>query len=90
MSTFIEVESVEKECKVIINLDEVMEIAPLIDGGCVLYFADSAAVGGKASYKVKDSYELFRQFAMQTVTPEDIAKKFPKSKKENSIEIPTL
>ena len=72
MSTFIEVDSVDKGCKVIINLDQVLEIAPLIGGGCILYFADQAAVGGKASYKVRDSYLAFKQFAMETVSAEDM------------------
>lgn len=79
MSTFVEVESVEKNCKVIINLDEVIEIAPLAAGGCVLFFGDSAAVNGKSAYPVKDSYDQFKQFAMQTVTAEDIAARFPKT-----------
>lgn len=82
MALFVEVQSVEKNCKVIVNLDEVMEIAPLAIGGCVLFFADSAAVNGKSAYAVKDSYEQFKQFAMQTVSSEDIAKRFPKVIKE--------
>ena len=92
MALFVEVESVEKNSKVIINLDEVIEIAPLLEGGCVLFFADPAAVGGKSAYKVKDSYDAFKQFAMQTVSSEDIAKRFPtkKSKAEAPIEIPKL
>ena len=73
MSTFIEVFSVEKNTKVIINLDTILEIAPLRDGGCNLFFPDAAAVGGKNSMKVTDSYAMFQQFALQTVTPEDIA-----------------
>jgi hypothetical protein len=75
MALFIEVESVEKNCKVILNLDEVIEIAPLRDGGCALFISDSAAVGGKTSIKVRDSYDQFKQFAMQTVSSEDIAKR---------------
>jgi len=90
MATFIEVQSVEKQCKVIINLDEVIEIAPLAAGGCALYFSDSAAVGGKTAYKVKDEYPAFQQFAMQTVSAEDIAKRFPKKSKDTPIEIPKL
>jgi len=76
MSTFVEVQSIEKNCQVIINLDLVLEIAPLAAGGCALFFADSAAVNGKNAMQVKDSYELFKQFALQTVSAEDIAKKF--------------
>jgi len=78
MSLFIEVNSIEKGCPVLINLDEVIEIAPLASGGCALFFPDAAAVGGKNSMKVTDSYALFKQLAMQMVTPEDIAKRFPK------------
>lgn len=91
MSLFVEVDSVDKNCKCIVNLDGVLEIAPLVEGGCVLFFADAAAVGGKASYKVKDSYELFSQFAMKTVSSDDIAKRFPtKKSKDTPIEIPKL
>jgi hypothetical protein len=91
MATFIEVESVEKNCKVIINLDEVIEIAPLSVGGCVLFFADSAAVNGKSAYPVKDTYDQFKQFAMQTVTAESIASRFPsKKEKTEKLEIPKL
>lgn len=75
MSTFVEVTSVEKNCKTIINLDEVLEIAPLATGGCALFFSDAAAVGGKSSYKVTDSYSLFQQFALQPVSTDDITKK---------------
>lgn len=92
MATFIEVDSVEKGCKVIINLDDIIEIAPLAAGGCVLFFADSAAVNGKSAYPVKDSYEQFKQFAMQTVTAESIAARFPskkeKAEKADKLEIP--
>ena len=48
------------------------EIIPLSAGGCILMFNDGM---GKYDMKVSDSYELFRQFAMQTVSSEDIAKK---------------
>ena len=75
MSTFIEVFSLEKQCKVIVNLDLALEIVPMKDGGTSIFFADSAAVGGKTSYRVTDQYTLFQQFALQTVSSEDIAKK---------------
>ena len=88
MSLFIEVFSVEKDCPVMINLDEVLEIAPLAEGGCALFFADAAAVNGKNAMKVKDSYTLFKQLAMQMVTPDDIAKRFPKAKPEVKVETP--
>ena len=75
MSIFVEVESEEKNCKVIVNLESVIEIAPLRTGGCHLFFADSAAVGGKTAMKVKDNYVMFQQFVLQTVSEEDIAKR---------------
>jgi len=92
MSLFVEVDSIDKGCKVIINLDEVLEIAPLAAGGCVLFFADQSSPGGKTSYKVKDSYDQFKQFAMQTVSAEDIAARFPskKSNKPVELDIPKL
>lgn len=94
MSLFVEVDSIEKQCKVIINLEEVVEIAPLVEGGCALFFADQAAVGGKTAYKVKDSYDAFKQFAMETVSAADVAAKVKSLKKiagkTEPIQIPTL
>ena len=81
MSMFVEVQSVEKQCPVIINLEHIVEIAPLKDGGCALFIIDSS---GKSSMVVEDSYDAFKQFAMQTVTAEDIAKRFPKATKKET------
>lgn len=75
MSTFIEVFSLEKQCKVILNLDKVLEVAPIKDGGCAVFFEDSASVGGKTAYKVSDSYTVFQQFALQPVSAADVAAK---------------
>jgi hypothetical protein len=56
-----------------------------------LFFADSAAVNGKSAYAVKDTYDQFKQFAMQTVTAESIASRFPsKKEKIEKLEIPKL
>ena len=84
MSLFVEVDSVEKNCQVIINLDHIVEIAPLKEGGCVLYLSDSAGMNSRSGLKVRDNYMLFKQFAMQTVTADDIAKRFPKVTKEET------
>ena len=89
MSLFVEVNSVDKGCPVIINLDSVMEIAPLASGGCALFFPDSAAVGGKTAMKVTDSYEQFKQFAIQPVSAADIAARFPKVTAEAKGKKPT-
>ena len=80
MSLFIEVNSVEKKCPVIINLDHVAGVAPLSRGGCALFFSDSAGSGSKSTMNVTDSYELFRQLVMQMVTADDIAKKVERLK----------
>ena len=89
MSLFIEVESVEKGCKVIVNLETILEIAPLLEGGCALFYSDASAVGGKSPMKVKDNYTHFQQLAMQMVSSEDIAKKV-KSLKAVAMDIPKL
>jgi hypothetical protein len=90
MALFIEVESVEKKCKVVINLDMVIEVAPLAAGGCDIFYNDSAAVNGKTAMRVKDSYAMFQQLAMQTVSTEDIAKKVKALKGATDLSIPKL
>jgi hypothetical protein len=92
MSLFIEVESVEKKCKVIINLDMVIEIAPVLAGGCDIFYNDSAAVNGKTAMRVTDSYLMFQQLAMQVVSSDDIAKKVKalKGTDKPAIDVPKL
>jgi hypothetical protein len=82
MATFVEVQSIEKNCPVIVNLDHVVEIAPMTDGTSVLFMNDGSGANAKYIIRVKDSYDQFKQFAMQTVTSEDIARRFPKATKE--------
>lgn len=85
MSLFVEVDSIEKNCKVIINLDGIGEIAPLSAGGCALFLLQGGVV------KVKNSYDDFKQFAMQTVSSADIAKQVKALKGSvKNLEIPTL
>ena len=81
MAMFIEVDSVDKNCPVIVNLEEIVEIAPLVTGGCAIFFADGAGMNSKSAMKVKNEYSQFKQFVMQTVTAESIEKRFPKSNK---------
>jgi hypothetical protein len=73
MSLFVEVNSVEKNCPVIVNLDQVIEIAPLAAGGCKIFMIDGAGI------QVTDSYNQFKQFVLQTVSADDIARRFPKA-----------
>ena len=73
MSIFVEVKSVEKKSPVIINLEHVIEIAPLISGGCEIKMSDDGV--SKSVIRVKNDYSEFKQFAMQTVSSEDIAKR---------------
>ena len=81
MSLFVEVNSVQpKMCKLIINLDYVLEIAPLVSGGCVITIGAQEA-GTSRTITVSDDYMSFKQFVMQTVTAEDLAKRFPKKEK---------
>ena len=87
MALWVEVDSVEKGCRVMMNMDEVVEIAPFAAGGCHLFLNDGRI------YKVKDSYALFQQFAMQTVSPDDIAKQVKSLKKQAAViemDIPKL
>ena len=97
MSTFVEVNSADKNCPVIVNLDMIVEIAPLVDGGCILFMNDGAGMNSRQGIRVKDDYQQFKQFAMQTVTAEDIERRFPKSEKpskkvlvDTPLEIPKL
>jgi hypothetical protein len=89
MTMFVEVNSLDKSCKVIINLDKVVEIVPLVVGGCAIFMADGN--GGSVSMKVSDDYSVFKQFVLETVSADDIAKRFPKTKvKDLSLDIPKL
>jgi hypothetical protein len=91
MSLFVEVNSIDKQCKVIINLDEVVEIAPLVEGGCAIFFADGAGMNSKSAIKVSDEYDMFKQFVLQTVSTEDIQKKVKSLKAQApAYEIPKL
>lgn len=84
MSLFVEVNSIQpKMCKLIINLDYVLEIAPLVSGGCVITIGAQEA-GTSRTITVSDDYTAFKQFVMQTVTAEDLAKRFPKKKAETA------
>ena len=86
MALFVEVNSTDKGCKVILNMDEVAEVAPMQSGGCHLFLTDGRI------YKVSDSYTLFQQFAMQTVSSDDIAARVKSLKKQANIalDIPKL
>jgi len=85
MAMFIEVNSVEKGCPVIINLDHVVEVAPLFNGGCELSMLHSSGMNSKTSFRVTNEYNEFMQFVMQTVSADDIAKRFPKATKSESL-----
>jgi hypothetical protein len=89
MSLFVEVNSVEKGCPVIINLEQIVEIAPLASGGCAIFFSDGAGMNSKMAMRVTNEYGEFKQFVMQTVSADDIAKRFPK-KKEPEVPVVTL
>ena len=87
MSLFVEVNSIEKGCPVIINLDQIAEIEPIAAGGCAIFFTDGAGMNSKSAMRVSNEYSEFKQFVMQTVSAEDIAKRFPKKKEKPEIEV---
>jgi hypothetical protein len=73
MSLFVQVNSIEKKCPVIINMDHVVEIAPLTTGGCAIFLNSSnISHRERGSINVSDSYNLFKQFVMETVTSEQM------------------
>jgi len=74
MSMFIQVDSVEKGCPVYINLDHVIEIAPLMAGGCMIRFVSDGS-GKIREIKVKNLFTEFKQFVLETVTEDNISKK---------------
>ncbi len=92
MSLFVEVDSIEKGCPVIVNLDQVVEIAPLVDGGCAIFFTDGAGMNSKSAMRVSNEYSEFKQFVLQTVSAKDIEQRFPTKKKTAAVdmEIPKL
>jgi hypothetical protein len=89
MTMFVEVNSVDKKSPVIVNLEHIVEIAPLVQGGCALFMADGH--GGAVDMKVTNDYNEFKQFVLQTVSASDIEKKFGKTKaKDLTYDIPKL
>ncbi len=84
---FIEVDSVQpKNCKLIVNLENVVEIAPLVQGGCVLFF-NALEAGVAKTITVSNDYNTFKQFVLQTVTSESIEKRFPTKRGSSSVNI---
>lgn len=87
MSIFVEVRSIApKPCPLIINMDYVLEIAPLVAGGCVITMGAQEA-GSSRTITVADDYSSFKQFVMQTVTSDQIEKRFPKASKKEQASI---
>ena len=81
---FVEVDSVEKGCKVIIDLEKVIEIAPLNAGGCAIFFTKDPMIDpARLAMNVKNSYDEFKQFVVQTVSVSDITKRIESLSKPN-------
>lgn len=81
----IKVKSREKRCDVIINLDHVIEIAPLVNGGSAIRLVYDGDITSKTGYRelhVDNSFSEFEQFVLQTVTSEDMSKKVAALKKQ--------
>ena len=111
MAYFIEVNDIDKGCPVIINMDAIMEIAPITNpAGCEITFLESddsdalrrekimsaAAVKGRRVMRVSNNYTQFKQFVIQPVSAEDIArvngrnKDVVKEKPITNLDIPKL
>lgn len=102
MAYFVEVNDIDKGCPVIINMDAVMEIAPINSpAGCEITFLEqddvdalrrekiltAAAVRGRRVMRVSEPYTLFKQFVIQQVSAEDIARvngRIKETKKEKA------
>lgn len=81
----VEVNSVTpKRCRLLVNLEHLVEVAPLVNGGCVLFF-NCIEAGVAKTITVSDEYSTFKQFALETVTPESIQKRFPTKRNMNTI-----
>lgn len=81
----IKVKSREKQCEVIINLDHVIEITPLRDGGSAIRFIYDGDVTSKTGFReifVENKFTEFEQFVLQTVTEESVSKKVAELKKQ--------
>lgn len=81
----IKVKSREKLCEVIINLDHVIEIAPLRDGGCAIRLVYDGDITQKTGYRelhVDNKFTEFEQFVLQTVTVDTVSKKVQELKKQ--------
>jgi hypothetical protein len=89
MSLWIKVKSVDKKCEVMINLDKVVEIAPLKNGHTALFYADNATSNGVRSYNVENPYTEFQQFALEPVSTAMLGN-IGNSVKKEPLDIPTL
>ena len=81
----IKVKSREKRCEVIINLDQVIEIAPLRDGGCAIRLTYDGDVTPKSGFReliVDNKFTEFEQFVLETVTTDSVSKKVQELKKQ--------
>ena len=85
MSLFVEVNDKVKGCPVIINLDQVVEISPLVTGGCELSFSDGASVGGRRVVNVTEEFTVFQQLVMHMVTPKAMDDRIAKIKADAAV-----
>jgi len=87
MGLKVEVFSKDKDCLCIIDLDAVIEVAPLSSGGCALFFDRNPSI---APMYVTNAYAEFKQFVVQTISSDDIAKRVQSLKSPTLEEYPTL
>lgn len=97
---FVRVNSKEKQCAVLIDMEKVFEIVPHKNGGSVLFFispddmgaARGALNNGRVGIHVDEEFSMFEQFIVQTVSSADVAKRVESLSKthKEKIEIPKL
>jgi hypothetical protein len=81
-----------EDFQILINMEVVTQIKPLKVGGCQLFFQESGDVAKNNTLIVKESYDMFKQFAMQTVTADDIEKKVKsiKNTQQPTVKLPEI
>jgi len=87
MGLKVEVYNKDRGCLCIIDLDAVLEVAPLSAGGCAVFFSKEPNI---APMYVTNEYVEFKQFVVQTISSDDIANRVHALKDSNIEEYPAL
>lgn len=85
MAYFIEVDSYEHKQKIIVNLENIVQVVAT-NHGCLVYMSENRTIS------VRDTYDYFKQYCMVPVTKDQITAKVNSLGpiKKEPIEIPSL